>query len=50
VDGEHLDDGKLVEHGSRGEPSGEGAECGAQRDVCTIGQEGGKDMRFDLLL
>jgi len=50
VDVEHLDGGKLVEHGSRGEPCGERAESGAQRDVQTIGQEGDEDMRFDPLL
>ena len=43
VDVEHLDGDKLVEHGSRGEPCGERAESGAQRDVQTIGQEGDED-------
>ena len=50
VDVEHLDGGKLVERGSRGEPCGERAESGAQRDVQTIGQEGDDAMRFDPLL
>ena len=49
VDVEHLDGGKLVEHGSRGEPCGERAESGAQGDVETIGEEGDEDVRFDTL-
>ena len=42
VDVERLDGGKLVEHGSRGEPCGERTQSGAQRDMQTIGQEGDK--------
>jgi hypothetical protein len=50
LDVEHLDGGKLVEHGPRGEAGGQRLELGAQRDVKTIGHESNEDVRFDTML
>src|SRR5215471_18755351 len=50
VDVEHLDGGKLVEHGPRGEPGGQRFELGVQRDVKAIGHKGNEDVRFYTML
>ena len=47
---EHLHGGKLIEHGSRCQPTCHRAQSRPQRDVQAIGHEGDKDMRFDSVL
>src|SRR5580704_14908325 len=50
VDVEHLDSGKLVEHGAWCEAAGQGPEAGAQGCVEAIGEESHEDMGLDAML
>ena len=47
---EHLDSGKLIQHGTSRESTRHTAQPRPQRDMQTVGNECNKDVRFDAML
>ena len=47
---EHLDGGKLIEHGTSSQPTCQRLKPRPQRDMQAIGDKGNKDVRFDAIL